>query len=227
MVEGLSFLMMVILVTALSGCENTATAIRTISTGSRVPVSDEDWQKIITGQKDKLIKHKFVAWGNHSGATHTAIERLQQDGNTVLERARLQEIFEEQKIRLTHSSDDDASVLKVGKIAGADRVVFVEASDSSQALNRTFVGAYGGASRSETVHYVSVSVRAVNLESGEIRWSGHATLSQPVNDPESAFTVLTIAAMNRAVCSLERKEVTWIEFVGGDPSRMWGCQRKE
>ena len=227
MVRGLLLLILLILVTVVSGCETNTIAIRTISTGSRLPVSDEDWQKIITGQKDKLTKHKFVVWGNHSGATHTAIERLQRDGNIVLERARLQEIFEEQKIRLTHTSDDDASILKVGRLVGADRVVFVETSDSSQVLNRAFVGAYGGASRSETVHHVSVSVRAVNLETGEIRWSGHATLSQPVDDPETAFTLLTIAAMDLAVCSLERKEVTWIEFVADDPSRKWGCQRNK
>ena len=216
-----------VLAMVVAGCETERNTIRTISTGSRTPITDEDWQKVITGQKDKLSKLKFVVWGNHSGATHTAIERLQHDGNVVLERARLQEIFEEQKIRLTHTSDDNASVLKVGRLVGADRVVFVEASDSSQVLNRAFVGAYGGASRSETVHHVSVSVRAVNLETGEIRWSGHATLSQPVDDPQTAFTLLTIAAIDRATCSLDRKEIIWIEYDSGDSPRKWGCQRKE
>lgn len=199
------FFLMMMLAMVLAGCETERNTIRTISTGSRTPISDEDWQKIMTGQKDKLAKLKVVVRGNHSGATHTAIEEFQRNGSVVLERARLQEIFEEQKIRLTHTSDDDASILKVGRLVGADRVVFVEASDSSQVFNRAFVGAYGGASRSETVHDVSVSVRAVNLETGEISWSGHATLSQPANDPETAFTVLTIAATGRATCPLVRQ----------------------
>ena len=200
MVRELHFMALLSLATIFFGCETNTSAIRTISTGSSVPVSDEDWQKIISGQKDKLTKRKYVVWGNHSGATHTAIERLQSDGSIVVERARLQEILEEQKVRLTHTSDDDAQVLKIGRLVGADRVMFVETSDVQEVVNRTFVGAYGGASRSETVHHVSVSVRAINLETGEIRWSGHATLSQSVNDPETAFTVLTIAAMHRAVC---------------------------
>ena len=228
MVSKLFFLALLSLAAVVSGCETNANTIRTISTGSSVPVSDEDWQKLIAGQRDKITKRRFVVWGNHSGATHTAIERLQREGNTVVERARLQEIFEEQKIRLTHTSDDDASILKVGRLVGADRVVFVETSDTSQVLSTAFVGAYGGASRSETVHNISVAVRAVNLETGEIRWSGHATFSQPVNDPEAAMTLLTIAAINRATCPLERGEIKWVEFVGdNNSSRKWGCQRKD
>lgn len=227
MVRGLFFLTLLSLAAVVFGCETNAITIRTISTGSSVPVSDDDWQKIIAGQRDKLTKRRYVVWGNHSGASHTAIERLQRDGHTVVERARLQEIFEEQKIRLTHTSDDDASILKIGKLVGADRVVFVETSDTPQVLSRAFVGAYGGASRSETVHNISVAVRAVNLETSEIRWSGHATFSQPVNDPDAAMTLLTIAAINRATCPLERGEVKWTEFMGDNSSRKWGCQRKD
>jgi hypothetical protein len=171
-------------------------------------------------QDDKL---RFIVWGNHAGATHAALEELQRGGNTIVERAHLQELFDEQKIRLTHTSDDDARVLKVGRLAGGNRVVFVEATDKSEIVSVAYIGPYGGASRSDTVHQVSVAVRSVDVESGEVRWSGHSTLSQAITDPEVAIPLLTKAAMQRATCPLERG-AKWIEV--GVESK-WGCKTKE
>jgi hypothetical protein len=164
-------------------------------------------------------------WGNHAGATHAALEELQQNGVTIVERARIQELFDEQQIRLTHTSDDDARVLKIGRLAGANRVVFVEASDKPEIVSGAYVGPYGGASQSNTVHQVSVAVRAVDIETGEIRWSGHSTLTQPITDPEVAIPLLTKAAMKRAVCALERGQ-EWIE-AGAEYSGKWGCKKQE
>src|SRR5262252_3483414 len=124
---------------ALSGCGG-GNAVRTISSGSHIPYSDERWVKIENKQDDK---YRFIVWGNHAGATQAAMELVQQGGHTIVERARLQELFDEQQIRLTHTSDDDARVLKVGRLAGGDRVVFVEASDKPEIVSGAYVGPYG------------------------------------------------------------------------------------
>lgn len=211
-------LFLLILVTlAVYGCGGDA--IRAITTGSHVPKSDEQLEKF-QNKGDENIR--FVVWGNHAGATHAAIELLQQAGHIVVERARLQEIFDEQKIRLTHTSDDDSRVLKVGRLVGAERVVFVEASDRPEVVSGAYVGPYGGASQSSTVHQVSVAVRAIDVANGEVRWSGHSTLTQPITDPEFALPMLTKAAMQRAVCPLERGS-EWIEPT---KSGQWGCRNK-
>lgn len=205
---------------ACFGCGGNA--VRTMSSGSHVPFSDERWAKIENKQDDKL---RFIVWANQAGATHAVIELLQQNGHTIVERARLQELLDEQQIRLTHTADDDARVLKVGRLAGGNRIIFVEASDKPEIVSGAYVGPYGGASRSDTVHQVSVAVRNVDIETGEVRWSGHSTLTQPITDPEVAIPLLTKAAMMRAVCALERGR-EWVE-AGAEYSGQWGCRKKE
>ena len=204
----------------VGGCEGNT--IRTISSGSHLPYSDDRW-KIEKQQENKLFR--YIVWSNHAGASQAAIEALQHAGHKVVERARLQELFNEQQIRLTHTPDDDARVLKVGRLAGADAVVFVEASDRPEAIKQAYVGPYGGASQSSTVHQVSVAVRSVYVESGEILWSGHSTLSQPITDPDAKVPLLTKAAMARAVCPVEQGK-DWVEL-GVNPSGKWGCLTKD
>ena len=195
--------------------------MQTISGGSHLPYSDEQWERI----QNKQYKKRYVVWGNHSGSTNSALELLQQRGHTVVERARLLEIFDEQRIRLTHTTDDDAQVLKVGKLTGADRVLFVDALDHVEVVNAAYIGPYGGSSNSTSVHQVSVAVRAVDVESGEVQWSGHSTMSEPITDPEVALPLLTKAAMMRATCALERGR-EWIELGANDLAK-WGCKKKE
>jgi hypothetical protein len=201
------------------GCEGSA--VRTISSGSHVPYSDAQWAKIEDKQIEEL---RIIVWGNHAGATHAAVEVLQNSGATIIERARLQELFDKQQIRLTHSDDDDFRLLKVGRLAGANRVVFVEASDKPEKVSGANVGPYGGGNRSNTVHQVSVAVRSVDLETGAVRWRGHSTLTQPITDPEVAIPLLTKAAMKRATCALERGR-EWVEY-GVEYSGLWGCRKK-
>ena len=140
-----------------------------------------------------------------------------------MERTRLQQIFKEQEIRLTHTSDDDAQILRVGKLVGADRVVFGEHTISSNVVSRSSFNVYGGGSRSETVYNVSVSVRSVDVETGEIRWSGSALYPSPINNPESAISYLTQAAVARANCLIEMG-YEWKEL---SASEKGGCLKKE
>lgn len=205
---------------SVSGCVHNS-PVRVVTNGSNSPLTDEEWDKIQKNQE----RRRFVVWGNHAGATQAAISMLQQLGQTVVERARIMEIFEEQRIQLTHSPDDDARILKVGRLVGADRLVFVEASDRGEVMKSTLVGLNYGESYSKTLHHVSVSVRCVNVENGEIRWSGHSTLERPTNNPEGAIPLLTRAAISRAMCPLERGYV-WTDL-GAGPEDQIGCRKKE
>ena len=51
---------------------------------------------------------RAVVWGDHPAAAGTATTWLQKRGLTIVERARLQQLFNEQQIRLTHTPDDEA-----------------------------------------------------------------------------------------------------------------------
>jgi PDZ domain/Curli production assembly/transport component CsgG len=141
-----------------------------------------------------------IVWGQHKGAVGEAVTLLQRWGLRIVERSRLQQVFDEQKIRLTYSSDDDAQILKVGKILGSDSIVFVETETSSSQTSQAFVNQYGGGSRSETVTNASVAVRGVNVETDEVMWTENAHYPQAINNPEAGIIYLTQTAVMRGLC---------------------------
>lgn len=162
--------------------------------------------------------------------------------------ARLHAIFDEQKIILTHSSDDDANLLKVGKLVGAEVVVFVETTERVESFTPRMSTMQNIALRLEAadaigkgrdplwmrmqnqqqhipVYRPSVTVRAVRVETGEIIWSGSSTLSQAVSDAELAYPHLAQAAMIRANCPIEQG-AKWIEGASDGSREPWGCIQK-
>lgn len=132
-----------------------------------------------------VTTQRTVVWGKQEEAIVTATTWLQNKGFVLVERGRLQQVFNEQRIQLTHSPEDGPKILHVGRILGADAVVFV---DDIVRQDR-----YGG-------YHLSMAVRGVNTETSEILWSGSALLSDGVTDPESTIRRLTILALERAWC---------------------------
>lgn len=160
-----------------------------------------------------------VVWGQHKGAVGESVTILQNMGLRIVERSRLQQVFDEQKIRLTYSTDDDAQILKVGKIIGADSIVFIETETSSSQTSGAFINQYGGSSHSETVTNASVSVRGVNVQSGEVMWTGTAHYPQAINNPEAGIVYLTQTAVLRGLCPTG----AWKNDTEGcDPSIVFG-----
>lgn len=197
------------------GCESERRVIRVTTTGSHAPQAD-------MSKPAKPVR--FVVWGNHPGMVAQIIDILVRGGQTVVERARLQEVLSEQKIRLTHTPDDDAEILRVGRLLGADRLVFAEATIRPEVWNNTVVTPqFGGASGSGTIYHLSVMVRAVNAETGEVRWNGAAQYTRPVNEPDNGIVLLTKAAVSRATCPIELGYV-WKEDDGIEGTKL-GCRK--
>lgn len=171
------------LVLWVPGC---AGPMRPISNGSQSDLPDS--------------RSTIVVWGQHKGAVGETVTTLQQMSLKIVERSRLQQVFDEQKIRLTYSTDDDAQLLKVGKIIGAGSIVFVETETSSSQTSRAFVNQYGGGALSETVTNASVSVRGVNVESGEVMWTGTAHYPAAMQNPEAGIVYLARTAVLRGLC---------------------------
>jgi 2-polyprenyl-6-methoxyphenol hydroxylase-like FAD-dependent oxidoreductase len=174
----------------LPGCRS---GLYPISTGSHVPFDPST--------KDK--KFRFVIWSNHPGVANTLTDMAQQRGHRVVERARIAEILNEQRVQLTHSSDESADVLRVGRLVGADIVVFAEATVRPEAYSNARVNKYGGNAQSGTVYHLSVSVRAVAVDTAEVRWSGTSYYPGSVNNPEQGLAYLTQSAVARALCPTE------------------------
>ncbi|MDE3019583.1 MAG: hypothetical protein KGO52_16015 [Nitrospirota bacterium] len=129
---------------------------------------------------------------------------MQDTGQTVIERARLQEVLNEQKIRLTNTPDDDAHVLRAGRLAGADYIIFAYVS-VRQVTTQPMEDdpRFGGLGIAGPTFLISVSARSVSVATGEIRWSGTASYPRPVRNPEQTVTVLAEAAFARATCRTE------------------------
>ncbi len=160
-----------------------------------------------------------IVWGQHKGAVGETVTLLQQWGFRIVERSRLQQVFDEQKIGLTYSTDDDAQILKVGKILGAGSIVFVETETSSSQTSQAFVYQYYGSSRSETVTNASVAVRGVDVETGEVMWTGTAHYPQAITNPQAGIIYLTQIAVMRGLCPTgywkdDAKGCDWVKVHG-------------
>ena len=174
------------------------------------PVSAGSHSKIEPVNPDK--PPRAVVGGNHPVVIDAATQTMQEMKVQVVERARLKEILNEQKVRLTNTSEDQTDLLRVGRLLGADQIIFADATVNSKEVQRV-VDSYGGNTKAETVYQLSVSVRNVSIETGEVRWSGTATYPKAVTNPDEGLIDLTRHAMSHAVCPLENG-YTWDEQAG-------------
>jgi hypothetical protein len=124
----------------------------------------------------------------------------------VVERSRLDALFQEQRVTLSHAKDED--VLRVGRLVGATHVIFAE-------VHGVDPPKYSMIDRPPRQ---SVTVRSVAVESGEVRWTGLAAYPEPSNNPEQSVITLTYWAIARALC-----EGTWKEPTA---SVKGGCQEQ-
>jgi curli biogenesis system outer membrane secretion channel CsgG len=173
---------------------------------------------VSTGSHSKLepvnpdTPPKAVVWGNHPVVVDTATQTMQDMKVQVVDRSRLKDVLNEQKVRLINTSDDQADLLKVGRLLGADQIVLADATVHSKEIQRT-VDSYGGNTKTETVYQLSVSVRNLSVETGEVRWSGTATYPTTVTNSDQGLVDLTRHAISHAVCPLENG-YTWDEQAG-------------
>ena len=94
----------------------------------------------------------------------------------MVERAKLDEVLKEQVIQLTHA--DDANVLKVGKLVGAQAIIV----GGVQQWERQEAG------RSNKV---SLSLRMIDVETGQLLFNGEGHLADfTTDDPESSARLI-------------------------------------
>ena len=141
---------------------------------------------------------RAVVWADHPAIAGTATTWLQKRGLTIVERARLQQVFNEQQIRLTHTPDDEAQVLRVGKLLGAEMVIFADTSFQKELRSSYYANANMAQGGTHTEYSASVSIRGVNVETSEVAWSGTARYPNPVGGIEDALAKLTCQALATA-----------------------------
>ena len=187
----------------LAGC---ASQLYPLSTGFHAPGD---------GFVEGTSRERYVVWSNHPGVAQYLTGVLLQGGHTVVERAQLEQVFREQKIRLLHTPESEADLLHVGRLVGATQVIFAEVQPTT----------FGRLDREPRV--VRVDLRSVHVESATVRWAGSATLetSGPfiIDSPERGTIGLAWVALTRATCRTERGW-RWVEpGPGKEAGKTAGC----
>ena len=101
----------------------------------------------------------------------------------IVERAELDEVFKEQVIQLQHA--DDAEVLKVGQLVGAQAIVVGEVQQWER-------------SESDQLNRVSLAFRMIDVESGVVLFNGGGYGSDPTtDDPEGLARVIANHILSR------------------------------
>ena len=192
-VRQVAFTVLVLL--TLAGCGGPR--IDLVTSGFHAPGETFGFGENKNGRFVLSKQEAVVIWANHAGVEHYLAGVLLRDGYTVVERARLQQIFNEQKIRLMYTSDSEADVLHVGRLAGATQVIFVEAQREPR---------FG-----QGIKSASVNIRSVSVETGQVRWSGTARVmtTDLMRDAQEGF--LAEMAMRRATCPVETGRFEWVE----------------
>jgi len=121
---------------------------------------------------------RLAVWGTTPSVVGAATTWLQKRGASVIERTRLNQILIEQKVRLTATPDRESDLLAIGKLAGASVLVLAD--------GRAIPG------------NASVSVRAVDVESAVVLWSGSAQYTGQLVYVDYALAGLTCEALATA-----------------------------
>lgn len=101
----------------------------------------------------------------------------------MVERAELDEVFKEQVVQLQHA--DDADVLKVGQLVGAQAIVVGEVQQWER-------------SEGDQTNRVSLAFRMIDVESGVVLFNGGGYGSDPTtDDPESLARVIVNRILSR------------------------------
>ena len=133
---------------------------------------------------------RVVVWGNHTMAVDNASMWLHQRGLVVLDRTRLQQGLNEKGVRLNGSSKDWANILEAGKRVGADLVAFVEVSNVKQGQKFTLSQV-----RSAPSFSLTVELRGVDPQTGEVKTKSKAWQTGPAEDPDFVIEELTSRAL--------------------------------
>ncbi len=120
---------------------------------------------------------RLAVWGE-SSIVGPATTWLQKRGATVIERSRLNQLLTEQQVQLRYTVDREANLLRLGKLAGVSVLVFADGN------------AIPG--------HASVSVRAVDVETAVVLWSGSAQYIGPLASVNYALEGLTCEALATA-----------------------------
>ena len=135
-----------------------------------------------------------VVWGGRPDTIQSASTWLLKKGILVVDQTKVLQAAADQKVSLTGHQYLETDVLRMAKLVGARLVVFSNAEVGSwEALDWS-----SGLPRSQRVYAATVALRAVDVNTGEIEWSGKAQSTERFANIEEGISLLTCHALATA-----------------------------
>ena len=137
---------------------------------------------------------RAVVWGGRADTVQSASTWLLKKGLLVVDQTKVLQAAADQKVSLSGYQYLETDVLRMAKLVGARLVVFSNAEVGSwEALDWS-----GGFPRSQRVHSATIALRAVDVNTGEIEWSGKAQSTERFSNIEEGVSLLTCHALATA-----------------------------
>ena len=137
---------------------------------------------------------RAVVWGGRADTIQSASTWLLKKGILVVDQTKVLQAAADQKVSLTGYQYLETDVLRMAKLVGARLVVFSNAEVGSwEALDWS-----AGLPRSQRVYSATVALRAVDVNTGEIEWSGKAQSTERFGNIEEGISLLTCHALATA-----------------------------
>jgi hypothetical protein len=137
---------------------------------------------------------RAVVWGTRPDIVQSVSTWLLKKGILVVDQAKLMQVAADQKVSITGYQYVETDVLRTAKLVGARLVVFANAEVGSWEV----LGMDGGLPRNMKVYSGTISLRAVDVNTGEIEWSGKAQSSYRFNNLEEGISQLSCHALATA-----------------------------
>lgn len=137
---------------------------------------------------------RAVVWGGRPDTAQSASTWLLKKGLLVVDQTKVLQTAADQKVNLSGYQYLETDVLRMAKLVGARLVVFSNAEVGSwEALDWS-----NGFPHSQRVYSATISLRAVDVNTGEIEWSGKAQSTERFSNIEEGVSLLTCHALATA-----------------------------
>lgn len=137
---------------------------------------------------------RAIVWGTRPDTVQSVSTWLLKKGILVVDQTKLLQAAADQKVSISGYQYVETDVLRTAKLVGARLVVFANADVGSWEV----VGMDSGLPRSMKVYAGTISLRAVDVNTGEIEWSGKAQSAERFSNLEEGINQLTCHALATA-----------------------------
>ena len=137
---------------------------------------------------------KAVVWGARPESVQSLTTWLMKRGMTLVDDVKVNQMVSDMRLYQAASTISNAEIFKMGKAVGARQIVFVDTDVST--WRTADIEAFFG--QTQNLYTVSVFIRALDAESGEIQWSGKAFSMNKFTNLKEGIHQLTCHALATA-----------------------------